>query len=67
MEPEQTLFFMNAAPALPRKRYFRGKRKMHVSRLMQFKPRLFEGQLYILVSAGDWFQDSHPLPTDTKI
>ena len=36
---------------------------MHVSRLMQFKPRLFKGQLYILVSAGDWFQDPSTEPT----
>ena len=26
-EPEQKLFFMTAAPALPRKRYFRKKKK----------------------------------------
>ena len=39
MEPEQTLFFMNAAPALPRKRYFRGKRKMHPNTLASLPPQ----------------------------
>lgn len=38
-EPEQTLFFMTAAPALPRKRYFRGKRKMHPNTLASLPPQ----------------------------
>ena len=36
-EPEQKLFFMTAAPALPRKRYFR-KKKMHPNMLASLPP-----------------------------